>query len=160
MLGDLIRVEKPEVMIETGVESGYSTEHFLVAMDDAKVGHLYSCDPRPSGFYDGNPIVHPRFTFIREASYTACDKIFKEAGRLDMFLHDSDHSWECQTFEYEWGWNHIRGGGIIASDDTKWGMIIPVFGAISHDAWPQFLARHGLTGKDVKIDNGRWIRKP
>ena len=157
MLGDLIRVEKPEVMIETGVESGYSTEHFLVAMDDAKVGHLYSCDPRPSGFYDGNPIVNPRFTFIREASYTACDKIFKEAGRLDMFLHDSDHSFGCQSWEFEWAWKHVRSGGIIASDDVGWSDTTP---DNPHHAWDLFCERHGVTKLRVKINNGEYFKKP
>ena len=160
LMGEVVRRERPGVMIETGVESGFSSEHFLTAMDSVGVGHLFSCDPTPSGFYDAYPIVHPRFTFVREASWTALDKIFEKTGRVDIFLHDSDHSWECQTFEYEWGWNHVRSGGIIASDDVGWGMIIPVFGAIAHNAWPQFLARHGLAGKDVKISNACWVRKP
>lgn len=160
LLGDVIMQEKPRVMIETGVESGYSTEWFLTSMDKVGIGHLFSCDPAPSGFYEANPIIHPRFTFMKEESYTALDKIFGQMGPIDLFLHDSCHTWECQTFEYEWAWGHVKSGGIIASDDTSWGMIIPVFGAIKHGAWDQFLARHGMTGRDVVIDNARWIRKP
>lgn len=160
LLADVVRRERPLVMIETGVESGFSSEHFLTAMDAAGRGHLFSCDPVPSGFYDAHPIVHPRFTFIRKSSYDALDEIFRMTGRIDMFLHDSNHAWECQTFEYEWAWNHVAPGGIIASDDVGWGQIVPVFGAIAHGAWPQFLARHGMTGRDVKIGNACWIRKP
>lgn len=156
-LADVIRRERVQVMIETGVESGYSSEHFLKAMDDAGIGHLYSCDPAPSGFYDAYPINHPRFTFMREASYTALDKIFKQTGHVDLFLHDSDHSFRCQQWEYSWAWDHVRSGGIIASDDTEWSDTTP---DKPHGAWLQFLAAHGLTGKDVKIDNGRWFRKP
>jgi predicted O-methyltransferase YrrM len=159
-LADLIKRERPAIMIETGVESGYSTEHFLTAMDAVGVGHLFSCDPAPSGFYVAYPIVHPRFTFIQKASQEALDEIFKATGRVDLFLHDSDHSWECQTFEYEWAWQHVRAGGIIASDDTGWGYLIPGFGAVAHHAWDQFLDRHGLTGKDTAINNARWVRKP
>jgi predicted O-methyltransferase YrrM len=157
LLGDVIRIEKPQIMIETGVESGYSTEHFLVAMDDAKVGHLYSCDPAPSGFYNANPIVHPRFTFIREPSYTALDKIFKEAGRLDLFLHDSDHSFKCQTWEYEWAWEHVSPGGVIASDDVGWSDTTP---DKPHHAWDLFCERHGVTSLRKKINNGEWFKKP
>ncbi len=158
LLGDLIRIEKPFVMIESGVESGYSTEHFLVAMDDAKCGHLYSCDPAPSGFYEANPIVHPRFTFIKEASYTALDKIAKMAGGpIDVFLHDSDHSFRCQFWEYSWAWDHVRSGGIIASDDTKWSDT-PGRPDIEHGAWDKFVSSHGL--KDVVINNARWVRRP
>jgi len=46
LLAEIIRRERPQVMIETGVESGYSSEHFLTAMDFAGVGHLFSCDPQ------------------------------------------------------------------------------------------------------------------
>jgi predicted O-methyltransferase YrrM len=159
-LGEVIRVEKPQIMIETGVESGYSTEHFLVAMDDVKTGHLYSCDPAPSGFYNTYPIVHPRFTFIKEASWMALDKIFKETGRLDLFLHDSDHSWECQTFEYEWAWNHVHSGGIIATDDPGWGITVEVGGSIAHHAWDAFCERHKVTPLRVKINNGELFKKP
>lgn len=160
LLGDVIMQEKPRVMIETGVESGYSTEWFLTSMDKVGIGHLFSCDPAPSGFYDANPIVHPRFTFMREKSYTALDKIFGQMGPIDLFLHDSDHSWECQMWEFNWAWNHVRSGGIIASDDVGWGITLDGGGSIAHGAWNLFLALHGLTGRAVKIDNAEWVRKP
>ena len=160
LLADIIRRERPGVMIETGIESGYSTEHFLTAMDVINEGHLFSCDPSPSGFYDAYPIVHPRFTFIRKRSWEALEEIFSTTGRVDIFLHDSDHSWECQTFEFEWAWAHVRSGGIIASDDTGWGYLIPGMGAVAHHAWEQFLERHGHAGKDNVINNARWVRRP
>lgn len=160
LLADLIRKERPMAMIETGVESGYSTEHFLTAMDDAGCGHLFSCDPVPSGFYVANPIVHRRFTFIQKPSQIACPEIFAKVGPIDMFLHDSNHDWETQTWEYEWAWQHVRSGGIIASDDVGWGITIPNYGTISHDAWAFFVIRHGMQGKDVKINNAKWLRRP
>ncbi len=161
LLGEIIRRERPRFMIETGIESGYSTEHYLTSMDAAGVGHLYSCDPVPSGFYDANPISHPRFTFLRMRSQDALDGIFAQTGKLDLFLHDSAHDWETQIFEYHWAWHHVRPGGIIASDDTKWGITLPWgVGSLSHGAWDQFLAYYGLTGKDAPINNFRWVRKP
>lgn len=156
LLADIIRKEKPRVMIETGVESGYSSEHFIGAMEENGVGHLYSCDPTPSGFYDANPIIHPRFTFIKKASYEALPEIFERTGPFDIALHDSDHSYACQTWEYEFFWKHTRSGGIIASDDIGWGDTPEK----SHDAWKHFLERHGLAAKEVKIDNAAWVRKP
>jgi predicted O-methyltransferase YrrM len=161
LLADIIRREKPAVMIETGVESGYSSEHFLVAMDEVKKGHLYSCDPAPSGFYDAWPIKHPRFTFIRERSYEALDKIFAKTGPIDIFLHDSDHGYGCQAWEYEWAWAHVRPGGIIASDDVGWGEP-PREGmpSVAHHAWDNFCARHLVTPLRVKLNNAEMFRKP
>lgn len=157
LLGDLIRVERPDVMIETGVESGYSSEHYLAAMDDNGRGRLYSCDPAPTGFYLAYPIKHPRFVFIQKTSYVALDEIFAKEKKCDFFIHDSDHSYACQTWEYEWAWKNVRPGGIIASDDVGWSDTTP---DNPHHAWDQFLERHGLTGADVKINNACWVRKP
>ena len=160
LLADIIRRERPKVMIETGVESGYSSEHFLTAMDSVGVGHLFSCDPTPSGFYEAYPIVHPRFTFIRKCSQDTLDEIFKmTGGHVDLFLHDSDHSWQCQIWEYHWAWAHVRSGGIIASDDTKWGITLPWgVGTLSHGAWDFFCKYYRVTPN--KINNAEWIRKP
>jgi predicted O-methyltransferase YrrM len=157
LLADIIRRERPLVVVETGVESGFSSEHFLVALDDNKSGHLYSCDPAPSGFYDANPIVHPRFTFLRERSYTALDKIWAETGRIDLFLHDSDHSFRCQSWEFSWAWDHVRSGGIIASDDVGWSDTTP---DNPHHAWDQFCERHGVTHLRQKINNAEYFKKP
>lgn len=160
LVGEIIRQERPNTMIETGVESGYSSEHYLAAMDAVGKGHLYSCDPAPSGFYDANQIVHPRFTLIRKRSQDCLPALVSQLGPLDLFLHDSAHDWETQTWEYYFAWKHVRSGGIIASDDTGWGVIVPDAGNIAHNAWNQFLATHGLAGKDVAINNFRWVRRP
>lgn len=159
-LGDIIRRERPRIMIETGVESGFSSEHFLTAMDDAGVGHLFSCDPMPSGFYDSFPIVHPRFTLIRKTSEEALPEIFAQVGMFDMFVHDSDHSWENQIREYFFAWNHVRSGGIIVSDDIGWGTNIPGVGAIAHGAWNQFCRRVGVDHLRQKLNNAEYFRKP
>lgn len=161
LLADVIRRERPKNMIETGVESGYSSEHFLKAMEEIGNGHLFSCDPSPSGFYDAYPIKHPRFTFLREPSYTALDKIFKQVGPIDLFLHDSDHSYGCMAFELEWAWNHVRKGGIIASDDVGWGAPPqPGMATVAHKAWDNFCARHLVTPLRQKINNAEYFVKP
>ena len=148
-LADLIRSEKPLVVVETGVDRGFGTEHILAALDDTGQGHLYSIDPMDKNhltngcgpfpdFYDQHPIVHPRFTLIRKLSKDALRPLFGRVGFFDLFIHDSDHSFECQAYEYEAAWGMVRSGGIIASDDIAWG--IP-----PHRAWDQFKERHGIT---------------
>lgn len=157
-LAEIVVRERPRIMIETGVESGFSSEHFLTAMDRAGTGHLYSCDPCPSGFYEAYPIVHPRFTFIRRRSQDALPELFSKVGPFDIFLHDSDHSWECQIWEFEFAWNHTRSGGIIASDDVGWGIKLESGECLAHGAWEFFCRRHGLMSN--KISNACWIRRP
>lgn len=158
-LADVIRRERPNTMIETGVESGYSTEHFVTAMDAAGKGHLYSCDPSPTGFYQAHPIVHPRFTFIQARSQDCLPALVERIGPVDLFLHDSDHSFECMTWELEWAWKNVRSGGIIASDDVGWG-VQTVNGMIDHKAWERFCQRHGVAHLRTKIDNAEFFKKP
>lgn len=162
-LANLIRVEKPSIVVETGVWEGLSTEFILTALDDNGHGHLYSIDPmdpkqefngtrgKPE-LFDMNPIVHPRFTLIREYSSKALMPLYFNVGDFDFFLHDSDHGFECQSFEYEAAWHCVRSGGIIATDDPFWG-------EPPHHAWDQFLARHGITERHI-IGTAQWVRKP
>lgn len=104
--------------------------------------------------YFAHPIVHPRFTFIRKYSTEALEPLFKEVGPFGLFVHDSDHNFETQTFEYESAWRMVRPGGIIASDDILWG-------DPPHQAWAKFLARHNISPSSVRmIGNAAYFRKP
>lgn len=163
LLADVIRREKPNIVVETGTLYGFGSEFILKALDDNGKGRLYSIDPMDPTHhsngcigdpepYDANPIVHPRFTLIRKYSDVALPALFKEVGQFDLFVHDSDHSYDVQTMEYELAWDMVRSGGIIASDDVYWG--IP-----QHHAWEQFLKRHERFGNAVVIGNAQWIRR-
>lgn len=150
-LSDLIRAEKPEFVIETGLYKGLGAEYILEALDDNNKGHLYSIDPTPHAGFINNPIKHPRFTWVNDFSQKVLPSITE---KIDFFVHDSDHGYDCQTFEYEWAWNNVPSGGIIATDDPWWG-------CPAHFAWSQFLARHGMNVKDAHIiGNAMWVRRP
>lgn len=162
-LADLIRKEKPRVVVETGLWDGFGAEFILGALDENGKGHLYSIDPMDPNHnsngmfgnpdqYFAHPIVHERFTFIREYSEKALEPLFNNVGPFDMFIHDSDHSYEVQTFEYESAWRMVRSGGIIVTDDPTWG--IP-----PHRAWWKFMGRHCVTS-DYQIGTARFFRKP
>ncbi len=152
-LADLIRVERPLAVIETGLYKGLGAEYILQALDDNGKGYLYSIDPSPHPEYLLNPINHHRFSWIRDFSQNALPQL---PGDCDMFIHDSDHGEECQTFEYEWAWDHVRKNGIIATDDPWWN------GPDNkpHRAWEKFVLSHGMVMPEVKIiGNAMWIRR-
>lgn len=167
-LADLIRAEKPLVVVETGVWEGLGSEYILKALDDNGQGHLYSIDPmdqthlsngldksavaKAAQFYVEHPIYHPRFTLITAKSQDALEPLFKLTGPWGMFIHDSDHSAECQEFEYEFAWKAVRSGGIIVSDDPFWG-------TPPHMTWDKFLKKHGVANRNI-MQNAQWIRKP
>lgn len=152
-LANVILAEKPNIVVETGLETGFGAEYILKALDDNEKGYLYSIDPVQHPKYAANPITHRRFTFIQAKSQEALLPLFRSIGPFDFFIHDSDHGYECQTFEFEAAWRMVRPGGIIASDDVYWE--IP-----PHHAWEKFLKRHGMLGKAIIIGNAQYIRKP
>jgi hypothetical protein len=53
-------------------------------------------------------------------------------SKVDIFYHDSEHSYENMTFEYEWAYSHLKEGGILASDDVTW-----------NEAFSDFARKHG-----------------
>lgn len=129
---DFIHEIKPDIVVETGVYVALSTRKFLTALDTNDRGNLYSCDP--------DPIVepkHPRWTLVREPSYVGLPKLFETVGPWYMFIHDSDHDVECQTYEYELAYRCVKAGGYILSDDYTWG-------TPQHYAWDKFVAKYDL----------------
>ncbi len=59
-----------------------------------------------------------------------------------LFFHDSDHSYENMSFEFQWAWNHLKAEAIISDDiDTN-------------DAFFDFCKSTGITGYRIMIDKG------
>jgi len=125
LLNVCIRLLAPDRMVETGVARGYSTAVALMTMHDLARGQLFSVElPRVLG--DGQAAVgsvvpdalKSRWTLKLGPSRTTLPLILREASPIDIFLHDSDHTYASQTFEYRTAWPHIRSGGLLLSDDV------------------------------------------
>lgn len=143
----LIRTEKPEVVVETGVASGRSSAFILQALADNNKGRLYSIDlpqfyeGRAPGTYlhegsrselrgfvpkDREPgwlvprHLRNRWELILEDSKSKLPKLVKRLGSIDLFFHDSDHSYNTMRFEFEETWPYIPKGGFMLSDDVSW----------------------------------------
>lgn len=135
-LYSLVRALRPRSVVETGVANGESSAIILKALDINGAGHLYSIDllpPQPSpelaassGLYlppnAGIGWLVPqelrrRWRFLSGDAREVLPPLLKELGWIDMFLHDSHHSYEHMLFEYESAWARLRPGGLLLSDD-------------------------------------------
>lgn len=135
----------PTVVVETGIHTGLSTSLILRALDRNKKGQLHSVDPTPRC-----RLEHHRWSLWPMISLYALPQIYHDHGAFDVFIHDSDHDAECQTFEYEFAWRCLVPGGLLISDDVTWG---------GHGAWDQFVRRHNL--KNVKeLGHARAVKRP
>lgn len=148
LLYALIRVFKPSVMIETGVASGTSSACVLKAMQVNGKGRLISID-LPAGdtvnseytafqwnrkgsfgptlvtedFSTGYAVqdtLKDRWKLVLGDAKVELPRLLKEAGPVDVFMHDSEHSYEHMTFEFESVYPFLTPGGLVLSDDVSW----------------------------------------
>lgn len=136
----MVRALKPEVMIETGGTPGKSTAFILRAMERNDKGHLYTIDLPPQTieqsvlaergkFHELMPAgassnwvvpesLRQRHTLLLGKSSDHLPSLLKQLDRVDIFFHDSDHSYENMTWEFETAWAKIKPQGLLLTDDA------------------------------------------
>ncbi len=134
----LTRILQPNTIVETGVGNGISSGAFLQGIADNRSGHLYSIDLPDYTLFDsrGNRIeIRPQgkppgwlvpgnlksnWTLCLGSSETLLPSILSDLHHIDLFMHDSDHSYRCMAFEFHAAWPHLVSGGMMVSDDIFW----------------------------------------
>lgn len=130
---------KPEGVIETGVAHGVSSRVVLEGLNLNDRGHLWSIDI-------ANPINHsvhgttgiavtdecrPRWTYVEGESGKVMPPLVEKVGKVDLFIHDSLHTFKNTLFEMEQAASVMPKGGVMLIDDIK-----------SHDGFATFAKRH------------------
>jgi len=120
-----IKILKPEKVIETGVAYGVTTSFILKAMDENKIGELYSIDLPPLGKaadrYVGYLVpndLKSRWHLYRGKSKKLLPSIVKDIKSVDIFIHDSLHTLENIRFELEHITPYLKKPGLIIADDV------------------------------------------
>ena len=134
----LIRELKPETVIETGVHRGVSSLFILQALHDNNKGKLFSIDLPSAEYITDSKIstksvlpikkigicvpkhLQNKWNLILGDSKKELPKILKKINSLDVFLHDSKHTYEHMTWEYQTIWPYLNLNGVLISDDTNW----------------------------------------
>ncbi len=127
-----VRVLQPDIMVETGVAHGSSTWIILNAMHLNKKGKLHSIDlpnndtnsaynfqqTQPSTGWMVPDTLKSKWELHLGYAQEILPALLKRLGKIDIFFHDSDHSYEHMKFEYETSTPFIRPGGLLISDDV------------------------------------------
>ncbi len=117
----LVRLLKPDMMVETGVGAGISSTYILKAMELNRKGFLYSIDlPDETGLSgwvvpDG---LRPRWNLSQGSSIDLLPGLLKKTGPVDIFLHDSDHSYAHMMFEFRAVWQYLKLDSIFLAHDV------------------------------------------
>lgn len=160
------RAMNPEVIVETGVNSGGSSRVILDAVRRNGRGHLYSIDlpyrapwTTSDGRRDGSHLpeglstgflvpdyLRSGWTLIEGDAKVELPKLLGRLPELDLFFHDSEHSFQHQTFEYKAAWPRLRSGGLLVSDDTNWSNAFDAFCADLHLPSLKLRTAHSIYG--------------
>jgi predicted O-methyltransferase YrrM len=130
MLYYLVRTAKPDVIIETGVWSGKTSWAILQALSDNGKGHLTSIDLGVTETHGSKLPIDEIGGFVPQNlrkywklelgdSKGLLPSILQKLGSIDMFYHDSNHTYEHMTFEFKTALTYIKKGGVICSDDIN-----------------------------------------
>ena len=121
----LCKIIKPDVVVETGVAYGTSSSYILQALCENNRGKLYSIDsvfrPWESKSMIGSAIpyddLRSRWQLILGPTSNTLNKLLNTLGKVDIFFHDSLHTFKNMMFEFETAWPFIKKDGYLISDD-------------------------------------------
>ncbi len=137
----ITRALRPRTVMETGVAAGISSAYILQAMADNRYGNLVSLDtlnyeveylPKigrapvellPRGFPTGFAIpneLRSRWSPHQEKNQDLLPSVLEGLGTLDIFFHDSEHTYANMLFEFRMAWKHLNSKGLLLADDISW----------------------------------------
>ena len=116
----LVRRIRPSYVLETGVDQGVSSTFVLEALRENGHGTLVSVDiggpteaGRPVGW-----VVPPELRDRWDLRLGPAEQVLPTIDRkLDLFLHDSLHTYDHMMFEFAWAEPHLPPGSLLMSDD-------------------------------------------
>lgn len=121
----VVRQLRPCCVVETGVCYGVTSAFILAALDRNQRGDLHSIDLPPLG-PNGSRFVgwaipenlrKRRWHLHRGLSAKILPRLLQQIGSVEVFLHDSLHTYKNMQFEFRLAWPCIPPGGVLISDD-------------------------------------------
>jgi len=112
-----VRIQRPELVVETGVHDGIGSSVLLRALERNGTGRLIGIDINPDAGWVVPDSLRNRFTFVANDSLAALREI-AATETIDFFLHDSDHSREHEVAEFSIVENAMAPGFVTISDNS------------------------------------------
>jgi predicted O-methyltransferase YrrM len=120
------RTLRPRLVVETGVAHGVTSAHILKALSENGEGRLYSIDLPPLG---SNPEVYVgrfvpeelrgRWSLRLGSAQKLLPEVLRQCGAVDVFIHDSLHTYAHMKWEFAQAMAALRPGGVLIADDIE-----------------------------------------
>ena len=157
----LVRKLCPAKVVETGVAAGVSSAYILQALEDNQYGKLYSIDYPNYSLVEGAVIPEGEETgfvvpdYLRDRwelkigkSQELLSPLLEKLGKIDIFLHDSEHSYKNMSHEYKVAWQYLNKGGLLMSHDIN-----------DNNAFKEFAIWHGKERNEIYFTGMGVMRK-
>jgi predicted O-methyltransferase YrrM len=152
----IVRALRPETIVETGVANGVSSAHVLLALHKNRQGILHSIEIGdstylPAGRKPGWVVpdwLRGRWKFHLGDARKILRPLARELPPLDLFTHDSLHTYEHMKFEFEEAFPLLRPGGILIADDALWNQAFWDFARAKMVPYAQILHGVGVLRKE------------
>jgi predicted O-methyltransferase YrrM len=122
----LCRLTSPSAVLETGVAYGVSSAFILRAIEENGRGTLYSVDlpPLRRDYERFWGVAVPealkgRWRLHRGSSARVLPRLLEEIRTVDLFTHDSLHTYRNMRREFDTVWPRLRDGGLLLADDVE-----------------------------------------
>ena len=128
---------KPNFFIETGVLHGLTSSFILEVFSKKPERKLLSIDypsyfkqvpANQDGHYDSLPKdkepgwlipqnLVKNWEILLGKSSELLPKVLKKSEKIDIFLHDSEHTYDTMFLEFNLVWTRLRKGGLLIADN-------------------------------------------
>lgn len=124
----VVRALAPDCIVETGIANGVSSSYLLLALQKNGHGTLHSiglADPaylpmgKDPGWLVPQWLRAPWQIHLGDAR-AILPGLLGRLGSVGIFIHDSLHTYDHMTWEFETAYPHLRAGGLLFSDDALW----------------------------------------
>jgi predicted O-methyltransferase YrrM len=116
-----VRLERPAIVVETGVADGRSTATVLAAMEANQHGRLHSIEV--AGDVGALVADRSRWTVHLLSASNPLQQLAESLNGADIFIHDGDHTVEGQSNDAVAALTCLRPGGLWLSDDIDWSYV-------------------------------------